>query len=93
MRAWPTLTWVDQREQRDLCALFPETSWVDTGHRFVLHGRYVCTARSPECEACPLNEICPSSEADPAGDWKARASRERTIVESRGEAGKEDARS
>ena len=27
-------------------------------HRFVMHGRAVCTARSPRCEACCLNDIC-----------------------------------
>ena len=28
--------------ERDLCAAFPKRSWIDTGHRLVLHGRYVC---------------------------------------------------
>lgn len=29
-------------------------------HWLLLHGRYVCTARKPHCEACPLIEICDS---------------------------------
>lgn len=69
------------RIERDLCALFPKRSWVDTGHRLVLHGRYVCTARRPRCERCPLNECCPSREAVPSEPWTARARWEREIVD------------
>jgi endonuclease III len=57
----------------DLCALFPRDRWIVTGHRFVLHGRHLCTARDPECPACPLNELCPAREAPPAGGWEERA--------------------
>lgn len=32
-------------------------------HRLVLFGRDVCSARSPRCAACPLQEACPSCEA------------------------------
>lgn len=28
-------------------------------HWLLLHGRYVCTARSPKCNKCGLNTICP----------------------------------
>jgi endonuclease-3 len=56
-----------------LCALFPEDDWIRVGHRFVLFGRYVCTARKPDCERCPLNELCPSREAEPAKRWTERA--------------------
>lgn len=27
-------------------------------HWLILHGRYVCTARSPKCEKCGLTEVC-----------------------------------
>ncbi|MBR6346622.1 MAG: endonuclease III [Bacteroidales bacterium] len=30
-------------------------------HWLILHGRYVCTARSPKCEECPLREWCKDS--------------------------------
>lgn len=71
--------------EKDLCELFPRTSWVDMGHRFVLHGRYVCTAQKPRCKQCPLNEVCPVREAEPEGTWTKRADAERVRVESRGE--------
>jgi endonuclease-3 len=71
--------------ERDLCELFPRTAWIDTGHRLVLHGRYVCTARKPQCASCPLTELCPAAEAQPEGTWGARADAERQVVETRGQ--------
>jgi endonuclease-3 len=59
--------------EQDLCAVFAQDSWIDMGHRFVLHGRYVCLARAPRCAHCPLNELCKSREAPPAATWQARA--------------------
>lgn len=31
------------------------------GLRLILHGRAVCTARKPRCDACELADICPSA--------------------------------
>lgn len=73
-----------ERVEDELCDLFPRPAWVETGHRLVLHGRYVCLARKPRCEVCPLNEACPSAEEPPVEPWQARAERERELVESRG---------
>ncbi len=67
-----------------LCELFPKPSWVDVGHRIVLHGRHVCTARKPKCTHCPINEHCPSAQSEPAGRWGERAEWERVLTESRG---------
>jgi endonuclease-3 len=72
--------------EADLCRRFPRREWIDLGHRLVLHGRYVCLARAPRCDACPLNELCPSRERNPQGTWRERAAREWTIVQSRGAA-------
>lgn len=30
-------------------------------HQFVYHGRAVCTARKPKCEACPIASVCKSA--------------------------------
>jgi endonuclease-3 len=49
--------------EADLCKLLPRADWIDVSHRLVLHGRYVCKARKPECGACPLADVCPSVEA------------------------------
>lgn len=31
-------------------------------HRLVLFGREICSARSPKCDICPLNKVCPSAD-------------------------------
>jgi len=30
----------------------------DAHHWLILHGRYVCVARSPRCPACPIADLC-----------------------------------
>ena len=30
----------------------------DAHHWLILHGRYICVARSPKCNACPLTSFC-----------------------------------
>jgi endonuclease-3 len=42
-----------------LRALLPPEKSNDFCHRLVLHGRAVCSARSPRCGLCSLNGICP----------------------------------
>ena len=47
--------------ERDLMKLTPQEEWVDLSHLLIFHGRRICTARKPECTACTLNHLCPSS--------------------------------
>ncbi|RSX55476.1 endonuclease III [Bifidobacterium dolichotidis] len=47
--------------EQEITACFPPSEWVDLSHRLILHGRYICKARRPLCEQCPLNQTCPSS--------------------------------
>jgi endonuclease-3 len=68
-----------------LVELVPRERWIDFSHRFILHGRYVCTSASPACQDCPINELCPSRESEPIGDWRERAEREGRLVAARGE--------
>ena len=42
-----------------LGALLPEEEWTAFGQRIVLHGRYICKARKPECDECNLMGECP----------------------------------
>lgn len=71
--------------EADLCRLFSRRSWIEMSHRIILHGRYVCVAKAPQCEHCPLNEVCPSAATEPAGRWTQRADWERELVASRGQ--------
>jgi endonuclease-3 len=50
--------------ERDLVDVVPEADWVDFTHLLIDHGREVCTARNPDCEACVLADRCPSERGD-----------------------------
>jgi endonuclease-3 len=41
--------------------LLPPEESNDFCHRLVLHGRAVCTARSPKCESCCMKDFCRSA--------------------------------
>ena len=47
--------------EQDLMRLFPREDWTLLAHLLIFHGRRVCVARTPKCEICVLNDICPSS--------------------------------
>ena len=44
---------------QDLERLISRDQWIRFSTRMILHGRQVCTARRPRCEACGLAEMCP----------------------------------
>jgi len=46
--------------ERDLMRLVPEKDWIAFSHMLIWHGRRVCSARSPRCDACSLGRWCPS---------------------------------
>jgi endonuclease-3 len=47
--------------ERDLVKLVPREDWGRFPHLLISHGRRVCLARMPRCEACVINDLCPSS--------------------------------
>jgi endonuclease-3 len=47
--------------ERDLVKLVPRADWGRFPHLLIWHGRRVCIARSPLCEVCVVNDLCPSS--------------------------------
>ncbi|MFN3557211.1 MAG: endonuclease III [Bacteroidales bacterium] len=44
--------------ERQLVKYIPEDLLAIAHHWLILHGRYVCIARKPKCEQCPLKEVC-----------------------------------
>ena len=48
--------------EMDLCMLIPKKDWIYFSHALILHGRSVCKARSPLCQLCKLNSLCPKKE-------------------------------
>ena len=49
------------RIERDLMDLIDRDDWIFAGIGVIFHGRRVCEARQPQCDACTLNDICPST--------------------------------
>jgi len=47
--------------EQDLIALYPRERWTMLSHLLISHGRAVCDARKPRCEACAVSHLCPSS--------------------------------
>jgi len=44
--------------EKQLIKNFPKSLIYRAHHWLILHGRYVCTARSPRCTSCGLKEAC-----------------------------------
>jgi len=44
--------------EEDLLGLIPPDAGVHAHHWLILHGRYVCKARRPECERCIIYDLC-----------------------------------
>jgi endonuclease-3 len=51
-----------ERIESDLMDLVPQEDWIFFSIAMVLHGRYVCVARTPRCGECPLRRLCPSAD-------------------------------
>lgn len=47
--------------EADLCSMLPASTWGPLSLRLILHGRRVCSARSPNCDECVLASFCPSA--------------------------------
>jgi endonuclease-3 len=50
--------------ERDLMRLVPREYWNVFPHLLIWHGRRVCLARTPRCEVCVLNDLCPASRVE-----------------------------
>ncbi|WP_017942351.1 MULTISPECIES: endonuclease III [unclassified Thioalkalivibrio] len=44
--------------EKRLMRLTPKAYLQDAHHWLILHGRYVCKARKPECWRCPIADLC-----------------------------------
>ncbi|MBM4165460.1 MAG: endonuclease III [Ignavibacteria bacterium] len=49
-----------EKIEEDLMKLIPKKHWIMFSHWLILHGRKTCDARKPKCNACVLNDVCPS---------------------------------
>ena len=44
--------------EKRLVRLVPKEFLMDAHHWLILHGRYVCKARSPQCGSCIIEDLC-----------------------------------
>jgi endonuclease III len=44
--------------EQTLMKKVPKEEWSITHHRLIFFGRYHCKAQNPQCEKCPLLELC-----------------------------------
>jgi endonuclease-3 len=58
-----------------LNAMLPPVEWGGFSLRLILHGRRICDAKKPNCIACELADICPSSSLPRAQMAKSVGSR------------------
>ena len=44
--------------EQGLLKVIPPEFLVDAHHWLILHGRYICTAKKPQCEHCLIQDLC-----------------------------------
>lgn len=44
--------------EKELVKFLPRDTLAIAHHWLILHGRYICIARKPKCEICPITYIC-----------------------------------
>lgn len=49
------------RIEQDLMSITPKDQWIALSHRLIWHGRRICKAKNPACNACPLAPLCPEA--------------------------------
>lgn len=45
----------------DLAEIVPKKEWTLFSHLLIFHGRQICKALRPDCEACPISKHCPAA--------------------------------
>jgi endonuclease-3 len=49
-----------EKIEQDLMKITPREQWGKISHLLIMLGREICKAKSPDCQKCPLNDICPN---------------------------------
>lgn len=50
--------------EQDLLRIIPGEYMQHAHHWLILHGRYICTARNPDCGGCPIADLCMHNNLD-----------------------------
>ena len=62
-----TIATTPDKIEQDLLALVCRKDWTLFSHLLISHGRAVCKARVPQCAACPVHHLCPSTRQEGPG--------------------------
>ena len=52
---------VEKALAKAVTGVIPDEDLKRVGHWLVLHGRYICTAKKPACDICPVADLCPKT--------------------------------
>lgn len=63
------------RVEAKLDRVVPQPFRRDAHHWLILHGRYVCKARTPECWRCPVVDLCAYKPKTPPPEARTRSAR------------------
>ena len=50
-----------EKIEQELMRFVPRESWARFSHWMIWHGRRRCSARSPDCGGCEIQQLCPSA--------------------------------
>ena len=50
---------VEKALAKAVTGVIPDEDLKYVSHWLVLHGRYICTAKKPACDTCPMADLCP----------------------------------
>ncbi|MDD3303552.1 MAG: endonuclease III [Clostridia bacterium] len=53
---------IQEKIENELMNKFDKKYWGVLNHVMVLHGRKFCIARRPQCDICPIKELCPKND-------------------------------
>lgn len=51
-----------EESEKELMKIIPEAWIIPFHHYLLLHGRYTCKAKKPDCAHCPLTSVCDYAE-------------------------------
>lgn len=67
-----------EKVEAKLEKIVPQPFRRDAHHWLILHGRYTCKARLPECWRCPVCDLCPYQPKTPPPEERTRSNSPRT---------------
>jgi endonuclease-3 len=68
------------RIEQDVQRLIPKARWTVGSFHLLLHGRYVCVARTPRCEQCTVYDLCDAPDKRPTAPSRSSPARDAVIA-------------